>query len=547
MATPQRGHRLERLFSRRRSANSAKAAENGGPSGPVFPQPSFIRPTSSRMMAREEVAARTPSPKSQTYKHHRASLPLSIGSSELPNSSGVQEELHERSSSDATTNASNLTDLKVLRHFNQATRFGQSLHHPSRLPSGGLAEITDPVKGYSRADTSPTPVLRLDTPPTSDREDSFSRALEQFKFPKHSQHPSQTHNIPTPGPSPDMSPVLDIELHDQPSGLKSLSTRRVSMDALDPTAEDIPEGPKLSSPRPHKRKGSNRLSVYSPILKEPSFHDFMDLSDDDIAEEHPDNSILPSATDKALPLSLSPPSTASSSLTTSRSRAASLLTLPPPFASRPATAAAFEAARIAARYNFDLVYVVNLWPDWDIQQGPSSTPTLASQAPMTAANMTGRLLAAYGLSTVKSPFRISAAVHTKILQTEGWIEYRNEAAESNEFARGYACAFCRGEYGQRRGSADSCSSTATGTSVNGNIDRGIVFAAYRKPNPDGDGSSVSCSKSELSVIYRDAEALVEMLIDIHMVNRLRYSTRHGLHSDETGPMPVHGPTEITLG
>lgn len=496
-------------------------------------------------MAREEVATRTPSPRTQAYNHHRSSLPLSIRSSDLPSPSAVQEELLGRSSSDTAPNTSNLPDLKVLRHFNQATRFGETLSPSSKPQSNRLMGNSNSAQESFRPDTSPTPVLRLDTPPTSDPEDSFSRALEQFRFSKHTKNPSLSHNMPTPGPSPDMSPVLDTKLRNQPSGITALNSGRSSIDALDPAAGGLPEGSRLSDPISHKRKGSSSLAAYSPVLKEPTFHDFMDLSDDDIAEEHPDSSLLATATNKALPPS--PPSTASSSLTTSRSRAASLLTLPPPFASRPATAAAFEAARIAARYNFDLVYVVNLWPDWNLQD-PGSTPTLSSsRAPMAGGNMTGRLLAAYGLSTVKSPFRISAAVHTKILQTDGWIEYRNEEAQSNEFARGYACAFYRGEYGRRRGSADSCSSTATGTSVNGNTDRGIVFAAYRKPGPDGDDSAASCSKSELSVIYRDAEALVEMLIDIHMANRLRYSSRHGLHSDETGPMPVHRPTEITLG
>lgn len=389
-----------------------------------------------------------------------------------------------------------------------------------------------------------TPVLRLDTPPMSDSEDSFSHALSRFQFPSPTQAPP-SHSMPTPGPSPSMSPVLDATLCDPSPADVTLRPSRCSMDALDPSAEEIPDCSALSTPCPQRKKGSGNPLSYSSVLKEPTFCDFMDLSDDDIAEEHPDNP--PSGNSAERDSTPSPPSTSSSSLTTSRSRAASLLTLPPPYTSRPATAAAFEAARIAARYKFDLVYVVNLWPDWNPHQDPCSTPTLASKSAMAGGNMTGRLLAAYGLFTVKSPFRISAAVHSHILQTGTWIEYRNKGTKNNEFARGYACAFYRGEYGRRRGSADSCSSTATGMSVNGNINRGIVFAAYRKPRPDGDDSAVGCNDSELSTIYNDAEALVEMLIDIHMANRLRYSGHHGKHSDETGPMPVHRPTEITLG
>ena len=548
MTTSQRGHRLERLFSKRRSANSTKTCDKGESSGPVFPQASFIRPTSSRMMAREEGASRTPSPRSQTYKHHRSSLPLSIGSS---NTSSFQE---EPTLGQSAAIASNLPDLKVLRHVNQATHFGETpAAHSSTPASARVSGTFISAKPAVRPGSSPPlAVLRLDTPPASDAEDSFSRALEKFKFSNHTRsHNSLPHNIPTPGQSPEMSPILDLNMKDQPTRIKGLGGARTSTDSFEYTTKDLLDHrPKTLAPNLHK-KGSSTLAVYKPVLKEPTFHDFMDLSDDDIAEDHPDGTPGTAANMKALPPS--PPSTASSSLlSASRSRAASLLTLPPPYTSRPATAAAFEAARIASRYNFDLVYVVNLWPDWNLRQDPGSiTPTLSSSRAQISGgnNMTGRLLAAYGLSAVKSPFRISAAVHTKILQTDGWIEYRNEEAQKNEFARGYACAFYKGEYGRRRGSADSSSTTATGMSSNGNIDRGIVFAAYRKPSPGGDDSAVSCSKSELAVIYKDAEALVEMLIDIHMANRLRHSTAHGLHvhSDETGPMPIHRPTEITLG
>lgn len=217
----------------------------------------------------------------------------------------------------------------------------------------------------------------------------------------------------------------------------------------------------------------------------------------------------------------------------------SLLTLSPPYSSRPATVAAFEAARIAKRYNFDLVYVVNLWPD----KTRSSTSSLNQEqrasfdsrsSASSSAAMAGRLLAAYGLECVNSPFQISANIHGKILRSGGWIEYRNQEDCPNEFARGYACAFYTGRYSKN----DSIHSNASTTVKPSLVDRGIVFAAYRKPRDDGSVLGIHSDKAELAKVYQDAEALVEMLIDIHVANKLRQPTSQPQDVDETGPMPV---------
>jgi hypothetical protein len=138
--------------------------------------------------------------------------------------------------------------------------------------------------------------------------------------------------------------------------------------------------------------------------------------------------------------------------------------------------------------------------------------------------VTGRLLAAYGLSSIMYPFRISAPVHQEVLRTEGWLEYRNATGAMDEFARGYSCSFYTG-HSPARGREAAAGAGASPTdntkrARNGKpkpANRGIVFAAFRVPNPDG--SPVCSDPAELEELHGDAEALVDMLIEIHMAQR----------------------------
>jgi hypothetical protein len=157
--------------------------------------------------------------------------------------------------------------------------------------------------------------------------------------------------------------------------------------------------------------------------------------------------------------------------------------------------------------------------------------------------MTGRLLAAYGLPSIMYPFRISAPVHQKVLRTEGWLEYRNETGAQDEFACGYSCSFYTGYSPARRSDAD------TVTTPDGKrrklkakpANRGIVFAAFRLPR--GDGSPVASDPDELEMLAKDAEALVDMLIDTHMTHRQRTSpgTPRRCAGTENGRALKQGP------
>jgi hypothetical protein len=362
---------------------------------------------------------------------------------------------------------------------------------------------------------------------------------------------------PTPEPSPTLIPQKDTTALDtrnepeipedeigttktpRPKSLDSPGSDKICLATLRKALSDsslsttvAPTSPPAPAPAP------------TPVLTEPSLDDFMSLSDDDIADGLPVStfSLTPSTASPSHPprfgLPPNPPISGFSPTFLKQRQMA----LHSPAMSRPATAAAFEAARIATRYHFDLVYIVNLWP---ITQTPCEPATGGSLDPLgncmgglgpvacinPKSGMTGRLLAAYGLPSLVSPFRLSAAVHLKVLRTEGWLEYRSEHASPDEFSRGYSCSFYSGR----------CATTATPLSpstVSGKRkrsqpnNRGIVFAAYRLPRADG--TTICSGPTDLEALYREAETLVEMLIDMHSTQRARNPI---VGYGETGPMP----------
>lgn len=272
---------------------------------------------------------------------------------------------------------------------------------------------------------------------------------------------------------------------------------------------DALEGvPMRRSNSEHSLAPSEALSTSSSVLREPDVNEFLSLSDDDIAEDTEEE--------------LAELDTESQRTPVPQPLASTLLTLTPPRASQPATAAAYVAARIAKKYDFDLVYIVNLWPG----------PALESSGERP---LIGRLLAAHGLHHVPSPLQISSLVHTTILRSDGWIEYRNADARPHDLARGYASAFYTGQYAR---SLSGNTAPVSGVRLSEQIDRGIVFAAYRKPRSGDDRLGHSFDDKELGELHGEAESLVEMLIDIHVTNRLRQPPASPRTSEETGPMPL---------
>jgi len=437
---------------------------------------------------------------------------------------------------------------------------------------------------------------RLDTPPPSDQDEgaSLTSVVVRAKAPLPKLAPLM---IPpptsdhTPAPSPEMTPTTNLDADD--------SVRAADADDPRPllrrdSTDTIPQ------PRPSSRNGvrdashalqSKTLScALDAVLTEPNFGEFLSLDDDDIAEARPPTPVETTATDVVAPktksahtpkstrrvcfLPSNPPSFPAPSSPFDL-KSPSRIPMPPlsrglphspsALAQQAAAAAAFEVARIASRYRFDLVYIVNIWPKdlalkhdctpWQ-SESPPRTPTqsswtadnglgphgaivhsgsLARMSP--GSSVIARFLAAYGLATVEPPFYLSGSTHTKLINTPRWLEFRRDNVKPGDFSRGYGCSFYTGHIPvARRRSEDNWDADTEASDGNGHTtprprrpetavrdcslhNRGIVFVAYRKPRPDG--SDLGSDSAELESLHRDAEALVEMILDFHTMQKRR--------------------------
>ncbi|KAI0429275.1 hypothetical protein F5Y09DRAFT_262429 [Xylaria sp. FL1042] len=276
------------------------------------------------------------------------------------------------------------------------------------------------------------------------------------------------------------------------------------------------------------------------VLKEPTFDDFYALSDEDIAESQPPtryvcvpptpphrhicNSYRKShlsqtpasrlTTFKPVHEDLTPPTTPTNY---------HLLALTYSPANPRDTLGALRAAELAKKYDFAVLYVLSLWPvDGDrhldasptaVASGPGHTnaPAMGGYvAPTKTANISGRLLAAYGLNEVPSPFEIVTDTHLAALNCDYWNEYRNVDARPDDISRGWIRPFYS-EYTPAFGP-----SRVPGRLFHAHPkNRGIVFAAYSKQtfNPVIPMSTSAKQAFLLRQLYADAKALVETLIE----------------------------------
>lgn len=481
-----------------------------------FPSPSFIRPKATRMCAREEVRVRTATDRSPSVPDVVLSQRITRCHSRNKGSSG----------SSSSSTRPRLPAVGNRPHDPFIASFDNfQFPKPPNSSGGEISPVSFDFssKNSSEAPRAPSPrscsplhvanpPQRADTPPASDPEDNISSYIM-----KNKKLPQLPHALPpTPGESPELGPVPERQLRlcKSAGALTSNTFSNIRYD-LNETLEDVAVRKSTSH---SSLRDSSRLSYSSSTLREPDVSEFLSLSDDDIAEDTASESVDFASFDG--PHSELPGSTAFPP----QPQASSLLTLTPPRASQPATAAAFEAARIAKRYDFDLVYVVNLWPGTPPDDNPHG------ERPMI-----GRLLAAHGLHHVPSPLQISSLVHTTILRSDGWIEYRNPDARGFDLARGYASAFYTGQYARQNSKENP--SPVSGVRLSEQIDRGIVFAAYRKPRLGEDRLGHTFSETELGELHKEAEVLVEMLLDIHVANRLRHPPSVDRATDDTGPMP----------
>ncbi|RFU74749.1 hypothetical protein TARUN_7478 [Trichoderma arundinaceum] len=510
--------RLERLFSSKRKASFASitvATSISPPAEPQFPSPSFIRPTATRMTAREEVRLRLAAGRSPSVPDI---IPSRLGSLSSHASSPAFSRSPLRSPSLRGPQPDSLVAKLREYQFPSTPIRDEKLATESSTSSYVTTEKLEVPSPRSRSPLRLQISPRIETPPSPDLKENGScrRSSESIRIPTLSYN-----TPPTPEDSPEIIPVRNL-----------LADSKIFDIAIDKALFDEIEDQLLQSfdhaslNDSYSEESSSEASSSSSTLREPDFNEFLNLSDDDIAESAPENHNL--EPESGSQHSLSPMDT---SFPSPKPAGSSLLTLTPPLASRPATAAAFEAARIAKRHDFDLVYVVNLWPG-----GPRSQNFDRETLGSTEKPLVGRLLAAHGLHQVPSPLQISSSVHATILRSNGWIEYRNSEAQPHELARGYACPFYAGKYSQGRSSERH--SPVSGVRLSEMIDRGIVFAAYRKPRLGDCKLGRTFTGEELRSLYEDAETLIEMLIDIHARNRQHHPASYRQLCDETGPMPM---------
>ncbi|KAH8905213.1 hypothetical protein BR93DRAFT_774042 [Coniochaeta sp. PMI_546] len=593
--------RLERLFSKRRKGSldcgslrrankhhrltspspSPTPTPQSKPDPQIFPSPSFLRPTTTRMLARDEVKVTVSSPR------RAQSLP------ETPSG-------HNRMPSIEETISPLVSSLPAVSSYPQVPKRSSSLLQRNRDKSiAGLLEFSFAEKHTRRTNTSKRlsetepasprrtidlsqieelsglqealPIFsarRPDTPPYSDSGECTSSSPVYFNKPL--PPPPTAFGVLTPESSPQLrpfntsSPVENSSAKRMTPEMKSQKHRSLGTPRLSCTDVVLLRKTVSDSTLSKTAPAPALTSHADSALEEPTVETFLSMSDDDIADgppvTPPSRRLGPgwSGSGRAPTFDL-PPDPPVFQMPSPRSgsrRSTPLICLSSPLTSCPAKAAAFECQRIAARFKFDLIYIVNLWPEnightststaiprpcpgeslGSPRRARSSSPSVELHRKST---LTGRLLAGHGLANVQTPFMISPDVHTKVLRQDGWLEYRSEHIRQDEFSNGYSCAFYAGvSYDGRRAENPTDPNIITLSEKRRSQqlkNRGIVFAAYRLPNPDG--TTLLSDKAQLQALHQEAETLVEMLLDIHKTNRSRHPTEKS-DTEETGPLPV---------
>lgn len=437
---------------------------------------------------------------------------------------------------------------------------------PSPKTAVNQNKIIIPPRGSSRiASESPIPDLTiigenrssslfstpaLDSPPASDgEEECFHELFDQPMPVKVLGSPIEL----TPRPSFEFIP------RDRPEILtRSQSTRESwGTRSQDPGSDRnaVDESPSVTPSRLVRKSASiasfSTITRYIPVerdLREPTLDDFYALNDEDVLEKMPTTPKPESDIPPTPPPKISPKTPIGRSRSTRHAPIAPTAAidfssgeLTPPhtptdsqfltLSYSPTNASgelgAMWAANIAKKYNFDLVYVISLWPNGKGNNSdPSRRPTLkgrrqceaqkkdhASSGCAIVANsksgMTGRLLAAYGLNEFGSPFRVHAQFHRKMLGFEGWKEYRDELASPGMISRGWTSSFYSDYLPVTRNEMGGDLMARRGI-----VNRGIVFAAYTRKTTKS-VIPVTPSPKQTAVLGKlcyDAQTLVDALI-----------------------------------
>ncbi|KAK7965162.1 hypothetical protein PG988_010166 [Apiospora saccharicola] len=371
------------------------------------------------------------------------------------------------------------------------------------------------------------------SPPMSDSEDSIQRTSRSF-----SAADTSVGSVPTT--IPEQSSASDHHDNDGADKFQRESPRNTmaaiqAESALD--RGDTGNIAVLPQSRLKRTKSTITLSLMASniakehILHEPTLDDIYALSDEDIAEARPSTPSLDAQ--KPPPL---PPKDFPSRMAKKRGTAGPRAHKPPALDIKPIVGqitppetpteplfiapslptntagalGAIMAAGIAKKYSFDVVYLVNLWPQeprdpfYSLAQGsvanhpssPCTTGALKTQAPSN-----GRFLAAFGLSDLEEPFKIYTKVHLKILQFTEWLEYEKTEAAPETISRGWMHSFNCQRMPTSHGPTE-CP-----------MNNGLVFAAYRKQkNPLSVPAKGTLERKQfLEDLHADAKILVDTL------------------------------------
>ncbi|KAI1802770.1 hypothetical protein F4811DRAFT_562979 [Daldinia bambusicola] len=394
----------------------------------------------------------------------------------------------------------------------------------------------------------PVPTYPPDSPPASDGEEDYEKTIIYGSTSiKGLSSPIEF----TPRPSSDCDTRPSTEILTRDKAVRESWGARTQDPALIYTTQS--EVACIS--QPHIVQTSTSIASLSAIgkyardnryIREPSLDDFFALDDEDVAEKllatpipeadipptpppkfSPKTPIGRSRSTRHVPIA---PTTAinpiSGELTPPRTPTDSqFLSLAYSPSTTSAVSGAMWAANIAKTYNFDLVYIVDLWPkakeesselnqstfthcQRDTHNADSATTQHTITAPKKS-GMTGRILAAYGLCEFGSPFRIHAEFHRNMLRCRGWNEYRDELASSEMISRGWACSFYTG-YSSTTRNAIGEKHIARG----GAMDRGIVFAAYTRKTTKS-VIPVRSSPKQMAILGKllyDSQKLVDALV-----------------------------------
>lgn len=370
---------------------------------PCFPQSPFIRPKANMMQPRNELKisspgsiARTNSSRTNSTRSHRFSQSLSVGTRSDEMNDPRRQSTHSATPSfHIPTRTSSLLSRRhdrvpgglVHLHLPRETAFADNSTHPSSFPDARSFPLKEegPLKGGQKGllDALPIyPASRVETPPPSDQDDfTFPSPPERGR--KVSANLSQLQL--TPEPSPDMIPQRDSSLSEPKSSIEikrgTLSaplSRRGTTSSVPLLDDDWRDSYILQGPEDTVGPTSSKT-----VFHELPVEDFLNMTDEDLAEIKIVHPSKPPSKRAPPPPVLSPTSRPGSS---SRSLASASHRSPAPVSPAIASSqvAAWETARIAKKYDFDVVYVASFGPNrMNHLHNPPPLPALSFPASTT--------------------------------------------------------------------------------------------------------------------------------------------------------------------